>query len=244
VIPPASTLVQGVRLLSLDAGNTVIFLDHARLARLSGECGHDVSPAVLVRAEGEAKRLHEKDELVDVDWESRSAPGARGWGRSIGTILLRAGMPRENLRASLETIWKSHVDWNLFSVVPSGLGAALERFRAGGGKVAVVSNSEGMLEELFRNLGILGHFDVIIDSAKVGVEKPDQRIFGFALERTGIGAAETLHLGDTYSTDIVGARAAKIRCALIDPYGHYLGAHADVPRVASVMDAVDAILAG
>ena len=94
-----------------------------------------------------------------------------------------------------------------------------------------------MLDSLFRELGIFDCFDALIDSATMGVEKPDPRIFAIACERTGTTAARALHLGDTVATDIDGARAAGMRCALIDPFGHYDGLYGDVPRVASAIAA-------
>lgn len=239
-----SALVRDVRLLSLDAGNTVIFLDHARLARLAAREGFDVAPEVLIRTEGEAKRLHEKNALLDVEWSARRAPGARGWGATTATILHRAGLPEARLPAMLDALWREHVAFNLYALVPDGFAAAMDRLRAAGVTVVLVSNSEGMLDALFERLAIRRHFDVLIDSGLVGVEKPDPRIFDIALERAGIAAENTLHLGDTYTTDILGARAAKIRFALIDPHGHYDGAHPDVPRVPGVTAVAEAILAG
>jgi putative hydrolase of the HAD superfamily len=116
--------------------------------------------------------------------------------------------------------------------------------RARGVHVAIVSNSEGMLEPLFAKLGILRHFDAVLDSGKLGVEKPDPRIFEAALARFGVPASRSLHLGDTYATDVLGARAAGLRTALIDPHGHYEGRHPDVPRVAGVVEVAQAILGG
>jgi FMN phosphatase YigB (HAD superfamily) len=99
-----------------------------------------------------------------------------------------------------------------------------------------------MLEGLFARLGILRHFDAVLDSGKLGVEKPDPRIFEAALARFGTAASRALHLGDTYATDVVGARAAGLRAALIDPYLHYDGLHADVPRVPGVVEVARAIV--
>jgi putative hydrolase of the HAD superfamily len=98
-----------------------------------------------------------------------------------------------------------------------------------------------VLEGLFRDLGILGHFDHVIDSGIVGVEKPDPRIFRIALDRFGIPASRALHLGDFFASDVLGARAAGIRHALIDPFGHYEGEHADVPRVPGATEVARAI---
>ena len=235
--------VADVDLLCLDAGNAVIFLDHGRLAELIREAtGLVISPDVLVRTEGEAKRLAETGELHDDEWAFRDRPGAIGWGRMVGTIALRAGVDRAKIGPLLAAAWDVHIARNLWCVVPEGLGDALDAMRANGVKTAIVSNSEGMLEGLFRDLGIREHFDLVVDSGLVGVEKPDPRIFGFALDHFGIAPSRALHLGDTFATDILGARAAGIRYGLIDPFGHYEGRHLDVPRVPGVVEVARAIV--
>ncbi len=238
-------LFEDVELLSLDAGNTVIFLDHDRLAAIARELGHRVDPADLVVHEGEAKRLLSKgpSAMLDARWKYRGAPGAHGWGHVMGTIFLRAGVPEREIPALLERLWESHCELNLYSKVPEDFRPAIDRLRASGVRTAIVSNSEGMLEGLFRRLGILDCFDAVVDSGLVGVEKPDPRIFRMACERTGTTPERALHLGDTMATDIDGACAAGMRAALIDPFGHYEGLHPKVPRVKSVAAAAHAILA-
>jgi putative hydrolase of the HAD superfamily len=238
----ASALVRDVDLLCLDAGNTVIFLDHARLAALVRQLGLDVEAADLVRTEGEAKVLAETGGLLDVPWHDRDRPGAVGWGRMVGTIAHRAGLPAAKVPALLEAAWPLHAARNLWSDVPAGLGDALSHLRARGVKVAIISNSEGMLDRLFEDLGILRHFDQVVDSGKVGVEKPDPRIFQVALDAFGVPPARALHLGDMFATDVLGARAAGLRHALIDPFQHYAGRHAEVPRVPSVVEVARAIV--
>lgn len=236
-------LVSGVDVLSLDAGNTVIFLDHARVARLLGDLGYATTAATLVRTEGEAKRSQVQGALVSVGWADEAAPGALGWGRMVGTFIHLAGVPRSDLPRVLAALWVDHVRWNLWSLVPEGLGAALDAVRAAGRRVVIVSNSEGMLNKLFADLGILDHFDLVIDSGIVGVEKPDPRIFAEALAPFGASPSRALHLGDSMATDVDGARAAGMRYALIDPHGHWDGHYPDVPRVDSVVAAARAMLA-
>jgi len=241
-IPPE--LIAGVDLLCLDAGNTVIFLDHARLAGLLREhAGWDVAPSTLVRTEGEAKRLAETGGLVDVAWAFRDRPGAIAWGKMVATMVVRAGLPADRAAVLLDHAWREHEVMNLWCKVPEGLGEALDALRAESTKVAIISNSEGMLERLFTELGILRNFDAVIDSGIVGVEKPDPRIFAFAMDRFAVTPARTLHLGDVFATDILGARAAGIRCALVDPFGHYEGRHLDVPRVPGAVEVAIAIAA-
>lgn len=239
-VPPE--LVEGVELLCLDAGNTVIFLDHARLADLLREAtGARVAPEALVRAEGAAKRLAESGGLHDCEWSARGRPGAPSWGRMVGTIALCAGVEAASVPRVLDVAWRAHERRNLWSKVPEGLGGALDAARARGVRVAIVSNSEGMLERLFRELGVRGHFDLVVDSGEVGFEKPDPRIFEVAFDRLGVGRDRALHLGDVFATDVLGARAAGCRCALIDPYGHYTGLHLDVPRVPGAAEVARAI---
>ncbi len=240
-------IYERVDLLSLDAGNTIVFLDHERLSKLARESGIDVSVETLIACEGSAKRAlspeNKERELVSVDWKNRDAPGARGWGMVTATIFAHAGVQIPLLSGLIERLWESHVELNLYSLVPEGFSEAMTTLRACGVKVAVVSNSEGMLDSLFAKLGIFDCFDAIVDSGKVGVEKPDKRIFEIACERTGTTLAKTLHLGDTIATDIDGARNAGARSLLIDPFGHYEGLYSDVPRAEGVVEVARAIAA-
>ena len=153
-----------------------------------------------------------------------------------------AGLPEGRVPELLVAAWAVHEVRNLWCKVPEGLGAALDAIRARGVKVAIISNSEGMLDRLFADLGVLQHFDLVVDSGKLGIEKPDPRIFQVALDRFGVPAERALHLGDVFATDVLGARAAGIRHALIDPFQHYAGRHAEVPRVPGVVAVAEKLL--
>jgi len=59
---------------------------------------------------------------------------------------------------------------------------------------------------------------VVVDSDVVGVEKPDPRIFSFALDALGLEADRCLYVGDTVWFDVQGARAAGLRPVHVDPY--------------------------
>jgi HAD superfamily hydrolase (TIGR01509 family) len=236
-----TALVRGTRLLCLDAGNTIIFLDHPRLARWVNDRGSSVTAEALLRTEGETKLLQEQGGMFDAAWRGRELPGAHGWGKTVGTILYRAGVPADTVAAWLPDLWDDHMRFNYWSLVPDGLARALEQVRGRGIKVAVVSNSEGRLDELFVELGVRAQIDLLLDSGKVGIEKPDPRIFRMALDAFGVTGAAALHLGDSIATDVIGARAAGIRVALIDPHGQSAGRALDVPRVSSVAEVADAM---
>lgn len=238
----AGVLIDGVELLCLDAGNTVIFLDHARVAELCTEHGFEVDAAALIRSEGEAKRRAEDATMIDAAWKSREAPGAAAWGRMVGTMLFCAGAEARVLSPLLDMLWEEHCELNLWRKVPPGFLGAAQAFRKTGGKIVVVSNSEGMLAKLFLRLGITAAFDFVCDSGLLGVEKPDPRIFDAAREKAGnVKKESTLHLGDVFATDILGARAAGVRYALIDPFDHYRGRHGEVPRVPGAVETLVAL---
>ncbi len=239
--PTLDSLTRDVQLLSLDAGNTVIFLDHFRMSRSLARIGFDVSASKLVVTEGEAKRLQVDGKLVEVPWKRAGAPGARGWGMMVGTFIHLAGVPKNALADVIDELWDEHVEHNFWSVVPEGLGASLDALRARGVKVVIVSNSEGMLEGLFKKLGIFSHFDHIVDSGLAGVEKPDPRIFELALAPYGIAPDHALHLGDSVATDIEGGKRAGLRVALIDPFDHWEGRFPEVARVPGVVAVADCL---
>ena len=111
---------------------------------------------------------------------------------------------------------------------------SLARFRARGLRLAVVSNANGTVGALFDRLELTPFFDAVLDSAVEGVEKPDPRLFLLALERLGALPGEAVHVGDFYSVDVVGARAAGIRPILLDELGLY--PDADCPRVRSLAE--------
>jgi HAD superfamily hydrolase (TIGR01509 family) len=88
-------------------------------------------------------------------------------------------------------------------------------------------------------IGLRPHFHHVVDSAVVGVEKPDPRIFRHALDAVGARPERTLHVGDLYAVDVVGARAAGLHALLLDPHGDWAEVDcARAPDVASVARAL------
>jgi HAD superfamily hydrolase (TIGR01549 family) len=225
--------VRDVQLLSLDAGNTIVFLDHRACAEIvASALARPVDVRLIERAEGIAKKRLDAQQLLPALPDNEITPT---WGAFMATLVQIATEVDEG-RASeaARALWREHRRFNLWRSVPDGLVEAVDELRARGVPVVVVSNSEGHLQTLFDNLGLGGAFDLVLDSHVVGVEKPDPGIFRLALERFGVTPTRALHVGDVYATDVVGARAAGMQVALIDPFGHYEGQHPDVPRVADV----------
>jgi len=74
-------------------------------------------------------------------------------------------------------------------------------------RLGIVSNFYGNLEFLCEEIGYGKFFDVVIDSARVGVTKPDAAIFLAALERLDCSPEEAVFVGDNPIRDMAAAKA-------------------------------------
>ena len=93
----------------------------------------------------------------------------------------------------------------------------LDDLKQSGYQLGVVSNFDYRLYGILEGLGLSGYFASITLSSEAGWAKPDPRIFTSALARHATAPAEALHVGDSAHLDVVGAHAAGIAAALIDP---------------------------
>jgi HAD superfamily hydrolase (TIGR01509 family) len=206
----------------LDAGHTILCWDYAFAAELLGDVGLSARAERLVRAEAAARP--EWSRFLAGGTSSESTAGRAAY---VTRLVAAAADDFEQrpaaeqarvVSALLRALRTPEAQDRLWSVVPSGLPAMLERLRAAGLRLVVVSNSDGTVEAKLARAGIARHFDAIVDSHLVGAEKPDVRIFEHALARSGAARERTLHVGDLYHVDVAGARAAGLHAALLDPF--------------------------
>lgn len=79
--------------------------------------------------------------------------------------------------------------------------------------MVLVSNFYGNVQAVLDDFGLLHFFDKIIESAVVGVRKPNPAIFGLGVEALSLPAENIVVLGDSHSKDIVPA--AKNGCQTV-----------------------------
>jgi putative hydrolase of the HAD superfamily len=194
-----------LRALLLDAGNTVVYLDHAAVAEVVG-----LSVEAVAHAEAPAKRSYEACLRGGGSHED-------GWSLYMREVLVHAGASGD-VDAHVRSVRAAHDVFNLWRRVPDGLVDALRGLRAEGWRVGVVSNSEGRLMELFERLAIDALFEVVVDSALVGMCKPDPRIFHLATEALEVAPHEAIYVGDIPAVDVDGALAAGLSAALVDTF--------------------------
>jgi putative hydrolase of the HAD superfamily len=215
-----------------DAGNTLVFLDYARLAeRVGAELGLPLTGEGLAQNGAAAARAME---LAGNDRQRAAA--------YLEALFLLSGVPDTSLDRVRDCLRRLHQERHLWSVVAERSAEALARLRAAGLKLGVVSNSDGRVEQALTAAGLREYFDVVIDSALVGVEKPDPRIFHAALQALDVSPEEALYVGDLYEIDVVGARAAGMEAVLLGTAEDTTGLNC---RVATSIPAlVDHLLSG
>ncbi len=220
------------RAVLFDAGNTLVSLDYPRLAAAVGRAtGVALTGAGLASQAGAAARSLERSDGTDRERASRY----------LELLFRLAGVPEGQNSVVRDTLFALHQERHLWGAIAPETPAALDRLRAAGLRLAVVSNSDGRAEEALAAAGIRDRFELVIDSQLVGVEKPDPRIFALTLAQMGLPAAAALYVGDVYEVDVVGARRAGLDVILLDPRGEH-GAR-DVRTAPDVAGAVRLVLA-
>lgn len=205
----------------LDVGNTLISIDFDRIAAELAARDWPCRPEALRRAEAAARPGYSEQVFVTGVPAGRSMFHAYLCAIFERTLDLQSLSidERDALVAELTPVLRpSGRASDLWRMVMPGVPEALARMRQQGLTLAVVSNSDGTCATSLDEAGLLRYLDFVIDSALVGVEKPDPRIFGLALERAGADRRRTLYVGDLYHADVVGAREAGLHALLLDPH--------------------------
>ena len=235
-MPKLSLLGDGVEIdaVLFDAGGTLIRLDHGFIAQRAAARGITLSLDALARAEARAR--HDVDARAERESgvQDRDADRIHGY---FGGVLSYAGVDAPDLPALAEELVVEQARANLWRVPLPGAAEALRGLRQRGFRTGVVSNADGRVESLLETAGLTGHLDCVLDSHLEGVEKPDPEIFRRALDRLGLRAETAVYVGDIYTIDVVGARAAGLEAVLIDETRTY--PPRDCPRITRLGELLD-----
>ena len=216
---PPSIDFEQIEALLFDLGGTLVSMDFAWIARELLVLNIACESAALARSEISVRRLVSA-KLAE---ENPPAPVFPFFLQSILTEVL--DQPAEGIAELVAkltpVLLPEGKGQKLWSSVDQATRDALNHFSQLGLRMAVVSNSDGTAEAGIKALGLRDYFDVVIDSAVVGYEKPDPRIFSCALEAVGVEPGRAIYVGDLYSVDVLGARAAGVHPVLLDPHGDW-----------------------
>lgn len=153
----------------------------------------------------------------------------------FATPLTLAGVARtqaEEMSREFDTLYLDYLAEEK-CLMPGGMDL-LKHLKKNGAKIGILSN--GFKEVQYRKMdsaGVTGWVDVTVLSDDIGVNKPDERLFRYAMEQSGEpDPRKHLMIGDNPDTDIAGALRAGWHAI------HYLSRRAGacgVPRAEGCM---------
>jgi HAD superfamily hydrolase (TIGR01509 family) len=110
--------------------------------------------------------------------------------------------------------------------------SVLEELRDLGYSLHIISNHTEDLLRVLEALDWRDLFGSVSFSQEVGVEKPDPELFELALTRAKLERARTVHVGDSWDRDVVGARRVGLRPVWLNREGAPI--RAGVPAIADL----------
>jgi putative hydrolase of the HAD superfamily len=187
------TSPQGIQILFFDVGNIFIADDPAacfiyrRLYDLLGGAAR-FSPAEFFRLR-----------------ERHVTAGGQLWS-FVREMIPDGGFEtwRTSVRDELYSRWEEHSP-----EIPGTADAA--RALAAHYRLGILANQPDQVEALLRKRGIWDLFEVHAISDRIGAEKPDLRIFQWALERAGVQPADAMMVGDRVDNDVLPAKRLGLR---------------------------------
>lgn len=188
-----------VRAVSFDFGQTLASIDVGLLA--------EKLERFALRAPVERFSASLGSAWTAYDDAVRAGLGGHPWRVFMRALLTRAldGAGDAAIDEAVEFLWNDQPRQNLWRSRLPEMIAIVEGLRARGVPYAILSNSEGKLRELLDEMELSSLFPIVADSGRLGVEKPDRRIFDWVSAELGVPNAEIVHVGDSLGADVVGA---------------------------------------
>jgi REG-2-like HAD superfamily hydrolase len=140
------------------------------------------------------------------------------------------------LAESINQEFDKHTSWQLYpDVLPT-----LQALRKHGDyTLGVISDWGISLGPILRDLNLTPYFDCLLISAVMQHAKPSPMLYETALQRANSIADYTLHIGDSYILDVLGARSVGITPVLLDRSGRLQESDVDCVLIHSLTDLLD-----
>ena len=226
-----------IKAVFLDFYNTLVHFSPMREEVQAQACrsfGIQASPDGLARGYALADAYMDSENAGDVPLARRSPEEQRRFFAEYERRVLQGA----GVEVDLPTAGRI---WEKVRQIPYGLALyddvlpALDLLKLRELTLSVLSNIDRDMETLSQELGLGPYLDFTVTSGEVGRGKPHPPIFLTALERAGVESHEVLHVGDSYASDVVGARGVGIHPLLLDRDGTQTHV-TDCPRISSLME--------
>jgi putative hydrolase of the HAD superfamily len=228
-----------IKAIFFDWMNTLTYAEpdrHDQFCQIARESGVDLSPHKV--AQGIYNAGSELPEGAPYRWQESHDPEI--FIRYIEIILGEAGvkLPRDKVLEILRELSRSAKVENY--VLYDDVLPTLEKLKKRDLTVGLITSLTKDMNLIYSDLGLAHYIDFVVTPKVVGANKPEPPIFLAALERAGVGASESVYVGDQYETDVVGARGVGISPILIDRYDLY-NKVSDCPRIHSLSELLNTV---
>lgn len=131
--------------------------------------------------------------------------------------------------------FEKHTSWRIYDdVLPT-----LKALRQHGYTLGIISDWGIALGPILRGLKLTRYFDCLLISAVTRYAKPSPALYELALQRANAIGDYTLHIGDSYIYDVLGARSVGITPVLLDRGGRLAPENVDCLLVHSLYEMLD-----
>ena len=206
-------MLRDVSHVFLDVGGTLLYSDPATpdiFHRVLSARGHRID------RESIARLIRTPESIVTL---IRPFPPGREqeFFRAVNArVFEHLGVESDDLMLDqIESEFTRRVTWTPFPEVAS----LLENLRTAGYRLGIISNASHSLPEILHKVGLARFFDTITYSFDVGAEKPDVRIFRRAVAAADTTVERSVHVGDSFEADYLGARRAGLHAVLLQREG-------------------------
>lgn len=201
--------------LFLDAGGTLDYPNGALISAVAGELAVTVTEDDLLSA------FHRTLFQLDVALrDQRSVPWA---GQLVEAVVEGAGIDPDMAARIVDEARRRSGPKSLWTYTRPWVPRALMKLHRAGYRISVISNADGTVHQQMTDLGFLPSIDRVFDSALIGYEKPDPRLFQVALQALGLEASSAIYVGDLVMVDVYGANRAGLGAVHLDGAGLYEG---------------------
>jgi HAD superfamily hydrolase (TIGR01662 family) len=200
--------------LLLDAGGTVLFPKFNWIASILSSKGFEVDPIKIFK---EFSYLNYQ--IDDTLRKGKNNPWNNEW--FLKTLVSRLSIPEKIAEEVSSLVIKEEIENGLWASTFDGVKNALKSLKNEGYSMSIVSNSDGRVEKMIKDVGLREYFDKVYDSYIVGYSKPAKEIYELALKELSLDAQDALFVGDMFYIDVLGANSCGIAAVHLDPFGYY-----------------------
>ncbi len=210
-------IISGIEAVFFDVGSTLLEPNppvEEVFTEIVQSYGYDLAVDDVAPHMSAVDDFYEAEYIKDGDFWADPDRSIRIWLDMYEFLSHRLGLDDDASKIA-ERVYREYAKASRWKPYPDVLDC-LEALRKAGKRLAIVSNWDPALRQIFDGLGLSQYFEVITSSADVGFRKPNPEIFKLTLDKMDLEPSKVVHVGDIPEADGDGASSAGITPVIID----------------------------